>query len=162
MHALPNAPSLQRKTLKRTKNHFKDVLEPFYSGPQEVRSILNRLIPIRNKLSHGNTISIYEAEQCLCYTDDFISAYKEYYVKLGKERDYNVPTFTRIKDSLGNDIIRPKSTAPCSWEIFCTGVIGPKIQLRSGDHYKLWVEMMVVSILQLIQSDGMLCKICLP
>ena len=122
------------------KNHFKDVLEPFYSGPQEVRSILNRLIPIRNKLSHGNTISIHEAEQCLCYTDDFISAYKEYYVKLGKERDYNVPTFTRIKDSLGNDIIRPESTAPCSWEIFCTGVIGPKIQLRSGEHYKLWVE----------------------
>ena len=116
------------------------MLEPFYSGPQEVRSIFNRLIPIRNKLSHGNTISIHEAEQCLCYTEDLISAYKEYYVKLGKERDYNVPTFTRIKDSLGNDIVRPASTASCSWEMFCNGSFAPKIQLRSGDRYKLCVE----------------------
>lgn len=122
------------------KDHFKNVLEPFYSCPQEVRSIFNRLIPIRNKLSHGNTISIHEAEQCLCYTDDLISAYKEYYVKLGKERDYNVPTFTRIKDSLGNDIVRPASTASCSWEMFCNGSFAPKIQLRSGDRYKLCVE----------------------
>ena len=65
---------------------------------------------------------------------------KEYYVKLGKERDYNVPTFTRIKDSLGNDIVRPASTASCSWEMFCNGSFAPKIQLRSGDRYKLCVE----------------------
>lgn len=122
------------------KNHFKNVLEPFYSGIGEVRIVINRLIPIRNKLSHGNTISIHEAEQCLCYTDDFISTYKEYYARLGKEKDYNVPTFTRIKDSLGNDIVRPESTTSSSWEMFCHGRIAPKIQLRSGDHYKLWVE----------------------
>lgn len=119
------------------KNHFKNVLEPFYSGIGEVRIVFNRLIPIRNKLSHGNTISIHEAEQCLCYTDDFISTYKEYYARLGKEKDYNVPTFTRIKDSLGNDIVRPESTTSSSWEMFCHGRIAPKIQLRSGDHYKL-------------------------
>ena len=32
--------------------HFKVVLEPFYSGKEEVRTVLERIIPIRNKLSH--------------------------------------------------------------------------------------------------------------
>ena len=56
-------------------SHFKAILEPFYSGIAEVRKTLNRLIPIRNKLSHGNTISVHEAEQCLCYTGDFVAVF---------------------------------------------------------------------------------------
>ena len=120
------------------KNHFKNVLEPFYSGILEVRKVFERLIPIRNKLSHGNTISIREAEQCICYTGDLIDVYKQHYIAIGKERDYNVPVFLRIKDSLGHDIVREKSSY--SWEIYFHGGIAPRIQLRSGDRYKLWVE----------------------
>lgn len=118
--------------------HFKSVLEPFYSGILEVRKVLGRLIPIRNKLSHGNTISIREAEQCICYTGDLIDVYKQHYVSIGKDRDYNVPVFLRIKDSLGHDIIRENSRY--SWELHFYGNLAPKIQLRSGDSYKLWVE----------------------
>lgn len=119
-------------------NHFKTILEPFYSGVIEVRKVLERLIPIRNKLSHGNTISIHEAEQCICYTGDFIGTFKQYYLAIGKERDYNVPVFLRIKDSLGNDIVREDSQS--FWKLYCYGITAPKIQLRSGDRYKLWVE----------------------
>lgn len=119
-------------------NNFKSVLEPFYSGILEVRKVLGRLIPIRNKLSHGNTISIHEAEQCICYTGDFIEVYKQHYIAIGKDRDYNVPVFLRIKDSLGHDIIREDSRY--GWEIHFYGHLAPMIQLRSGDSYKLWVE----------------------
>lgn len=119
-------------------NHFKTILEPFYSGIPEIRKVMNRLIPIRNKLSHGNTISIREAEQCICYTGDFIDMYKKYYLEIGKEKDYNVPVFLRIKDNFGNDIIRENTRY--SWEIYFDGILAPKIQLRSGDSYKLWVE----------------------
>lgn len=119
-------------------NHFKTILEPFFSGVAEVRKVLGRLIPIRNKLSHGNTISIHEAEQCICYVGDFIDVYKQHYLALGKERDYNVPVFLRIKDSLGNDIIREDTSY--LWELKFYGYTAPKIQLRSGDSYKLWVE----------------------
>lgn len=66
-------------------SHFKAILEPFYSGIAEVRKVLERLIPIRNKLSHGNTISIHEAEQCLCYTGDFVAVFKQHYLTIGKE-----------------------------------------------------------------------------
>lgn len=34
--------------------HYKKIFEPFYSGKEELRSILSRLTSIRNKLSHGN------------------------------------------------------------------------------------------------------------
>ena len=119
-------------------HHFKAILEPFFSGILEVRKVLNRLIPIRNKLSHGNTISLHEAEQCLCYTGDFITVYKQYYAKIGKDKDYNVPVFLRIKDSLGHDFVR--ENPQCAWEMYFYGGTAPKIQLRSGDEYKLWVE----------------------
>ena len=40
---------------------FKNILETFFSGKNEVRSVLDRVVRIRNKLSHGNVISIREA-----------------------------------------------------------------------------------------------------
>lgn len=120
------------------ERHFKEILESFYSGTSEVRNVLERLIPIRNKLSHGNTISIHEAEQCLCYTDDLIMVFKQHYVEIGKERDYNVPIVLRIKDSLGHDFIREHLES--KWEMHFYGITAPKIQLRSGERYKMWIE----------------------
>ena len=120
--------------------YFKQIFEPFYSCKDEIRSVLKRLIDIRNKLSHGNSISLHEAEQSLCYTEDFIGCLKAYYDQQGKSREYNVPVFIRIKDSLGNDQIREHMEL-YPWEIYCTGYHGDsKVVLRSGDTYKIWVE----------------------
>ena len=121
------------------KKYFQTVFSPFYSGQEELRAVLTRLTSIRNKLSHGNTISVHEAEQCLCYSNDYIGCLKDYYVKLGKGKDYNVPLFIRMKDSLGNDSFRKEMYWP--WEIHCTGSHGdPKVVLRSGETYKVWME----------------------
>lgn len=120
------------------EKHFKSVLEPFFSGIAEIRKVLGRLIPIRNKLSHGNTISLHEAEQCICYTGDFIEVYKQHYAVLGKDKDYNVPVILRIKDSLGHDLVR--EDLQCGWELYFFGTTAPKISFRSGDEYKLWLE----------------------
>lgn len=122
--------------------YYKRILEPFFSGVDEVRSLLKRLTDIRNKLSHGNTISIHEVEQCLCYTSDFIECFKRYYEKEGKSREYNVPVFIRIKDSLGNDVIREHMDW-YPWEQYWhhKSFHGePKVVLRSGESYKVWVE----------------------
>ncbi len=120
---------------------FKSIFEQFYSGNNEIRNVIKRLVDIRNKLSHGTTISIHEAEQCICYTDDLIELLKKYYRNKGKEREYNVPLFLRFKDSLGNDIIRKEYEK--EWEIHFNGYYGdsePVIKLRAGECYKLWVE----------------------
>lgn len=121
------------------KDFFKEVLEPFFSGIEEVRSVFGRMIKIRNKISHAHVISLHEAVQCICYSNDYIETYKEYYIKKGKEKDFNVPTFIKIRDILGNEFIRRKSS-DIDWEIICNGVLDPKVQLRSGEKYKLELE----------------------
>ena len=120
---------------------FKPVFEPFYSGQAEIRSIFHRIVPIRNKLCHVNTISHREAEQCLCYTNDFIDVFKAYYKSKGNEKKYNVPLVLRIKDSLGNDFPRPETKH--SWKIKLNGHPdgnSQEINLRSGEGYKLWLD----------------------
>ena len=128
-------------------SHFKGIFEPFYSVREEIRSVLQRLTAIRNKIAHGNAISVHEAEQALCYSNDIINCCKMYYVSIGKDREYNVPIFTRIKDSLGNAHPRAR-LEEYPWEEYFyggpryDGEIGdrPKPIFHSGEFYKVWVE----------------------
>jgi len=131
------------------KKYFKKVFCPFYSGSNEIRSILERLIPIRNKLAHDNPISFREAEQVECYTNDFIDAFKRYYSQQGKEREYNVPTIISISDSQGNRVFREDSQH--LWSIISLSsqqrernpdVLSNALvtNLRSGDYYELQIE----------------------
>lgn len=124
-------------TDKFYKLMFKDIL--VYSYPQgnnEVREFLERLIPIRNKLSHSNPISIREAEKAICYTNDFIDGVKEYYKKEGKEKMYNVPTIIRIIDSLGNEFNTNQISRNSTGRGHCDA--SESYEIRSGD--KLTIE----------------------
>lgn len=76
--------------------------EAFPLGSQEARALLNRLVDVRNKLSHANPISVHEAARVISYTLDVIEALKGYYVTQNLEKEYNVPTVIRLADSLGN------------------------------------------------------------
>ena len=125
-------------------NLYKSAFEPFYSGVEEVRSVLSRMTGIRNKLAHGNHLSQHELEQGVCYSNDFIGVFIDYYKKIGKEKTYNVPTFISVKDSLGRSFIREDSS--CGWEIydkhFVEGIPMEElsIHLRAGDLYRLVLE----------------------
>ena len=128
-------------------NYFKEIFESFYSVREEIRSILQRLTAIRNKISHGNAVSVHEAEQAICYSNDIINCCKMYYVSIGKDREYNVPVFTRIKDSLGNDHLRTQLEEYPWTEYFFGGPrydggIGdrPRPIFHSGEFYKVWIE----------------------
>ena len=46
--------------------YFRKIFEPFYSGKEEIRFVLQRLTAVRNRIAHGNAISVHEAEQALC------------------------------------------------------------------------------------------------
>lgn len=113
---------------------FKEMLENDFSGKEEVRKRLETLKDIRNKLYHGNPISYREAEKAICYSHDFIDCYQAYYIKSGKEKEYNVPFFTKVEDSLGRCAYRDetridKLRLPYNGE-----------KLRPGDVYKIWAE----------------------
>lgn len=113
---------------------FKGILENNFSGKEEVRNRIEVLKNIRNKLYHGNPISYREAEQAICYSHDFIDCYKAYYVRIGKEQEYNVPFFIKVEDSWGrcgyrDETKTEKLSLPYNNE-----------KLRPGELYKVWVE----------------------
>ncbi len=82
---------------------FKDpFLKAFPDGSNETRTFLKRLEYPRNALYHANPISDRHAEQVICYCHDIIDSLKEYYFKMGKEREFNVPRIIKLTDSFGN------------------------------------------------------------
>ena len=90
------------------KKLFADALKHAYpQGKDEARVFLNRLIPIRNPLSHSNPISMFDVERAICYSHDFIEGLKKYYKEKGKEQMWNVPRIIKVKDSLGNVFENP-------------------------------------------------------
>lgn len=121
--------------------HFHSALSEMYpQGNEEVRTFLNRIEAIRNKLSHANPISVREAEQVICYCHDFIDGVKRYYKVTGKEKDYNVPTFISASDSLGNLFLPVEGSGPLRQYIDTSKPVRGcdiEIRLRAGDTYSL-------------------------
>jgi len=123
------------------KNCFKEFLDIIYpDGNNEARTFLSRLIPIRNKLSHSNAFSIREAEQCICYCNDFIEGVKQYFKNIGDERMYNVPNAIKLNDSLGNEYYLNKDI---SFE--CFDIVDESTkklhQFEIGDNYSIWLTL---------------------
>lgn len=73
----------------------------FPCGSMHLRLVLDRLVPIRNALSHANPISAHDAERVLCYCSDIISSLVVHYEGIGMSRDFDAPSFTRYGDSVG-------------------------------------------------------------
>ena len=118
---------------KLYKSLFKEALDGVYpDGKEEVRTILTRLVPIRNNLSHSNPISMHQVERAICYSHDFIEGLKAYYKSKGKEKMWNVPNIIRIKDSLGNVFDKFKDKAIC--------VVNVDQPMNVGDSYSLEIE----------------------
>lgn len=88
------------------QKYFRIFLNVMYpDGRDELKTFLDRLIPIRNKLSHANPLSIRDVEQCICYCNDFIACVKEYFRINGMEQEFNIPTIIKVTDSLGNEYV---------------------------------------------------------
>lgn len=85
------------------KEYFREALiSAFPNGVDEARTFFNRIIEPRNYLSHANTISIRQAEQVICYTNDIIDSLKKYYEHEGMKKLYNAPSIIQLTDSKGN------------------------------------------------------------
>lgn len=113
------------------QNCFKQFLDIIYpDGNAEAKTFLNRIIPIRNSLSHSNPISVRDAERCICYTNDFIEGVKLYFEKKGEQRMFNTPNVIKFNDSLGNEIYLNKDKSHESIRI---------IDVQTGNLQKLYV-----------------------
>lgn len=122
------------------KKHFRYVLKLAYpNGNDEARVFLNRLVVPRNNLSHANPISLRQAEQVICYTNDFIDSVKVYYKKENIYMNYNVPQIIKISDSLGNECYR-ESCVKTSKGIIWAKESKNNYVLRPGDIYRVEIE----------------------
>lgn len=117
------------------KDLFKEALDYIYpQGCEEAREFLKRLVPIRNALSHANSISTRQAEQAVCYTHDFIEGLKQYYKDKGEEKVWNVPRIISIRDSVGNKFENPTDTHMWQSIFTCSHAF------RCGDEYSIEIE----------------------
>ncbi len=83
-------------------DYFKAAMNgAFPDGREECRTFLSRLIEPRNHLYHANPISVRQAEQVVCYSNDVIASLKEYYVAQNLAQEFNAPTIVEYRDSLG-------------------------------------------------------------
>lgn len=91
------------------KNYFREAFsEAFPDGIEEAKTFTNRIAAARNPLSHANIISIRQAEQVICYSNDIIDSLKGFYRKKGLQKMYNVPMFIQVTDSKGNTFHEPQ------------------------------------------------------
>lgn len=81
-----------------------DALSSAYpDGPDEARTFLGRLKHIRNDVQHGRVCTGRQLEQAICYSNDLIDSIKDHFRRNGLGREFNVPTFIRAYDNLGNN-----------------------------------------------------------
>jgi hypothetical protein len=118
---------------------FKDPFsKAFPDGNNEARTFLERLVEPRNALYHANPISNRQAEQVICYCHDIIDSLKDYYFKLQKESEYNVPRIIKVTDSFGNTIHSNEMGENASFSWFLDD--NQKNYLRPGDNLTEEVE----------------------
>ena len=112
--------------------HFAPALEQgFPAGRVQLRSVLQRLVPIRNALSHANPITLHDAARVFCYCADIIEPLIDYYERKGMTNEFNAPSIVKVSDSIGHEL-RPASTqATGSFE---------EPPLRAGDSLRIEVE----------------------
>lgn len=118
---------------------FKDALDHAYpTGVETARAYLSRIIPVRNRLSHSNPISVRQAEQAICYSHDFIDGLKAYYKEKGEEQMWNVPRIIRITDSQGNTFENPsekngpQSSFWLSQKFYCGDTYSVSVEIDSS------------------------------
>lgn len=84
-------------------NKFSIGLEMAFPNTKEAtRFYLEQLKNIRNKVSHGRQCSVRDIEKAICYTNDLSENVKNYMGIRNMGREYDVPTFVRLTDNLGN------------------------------------------------------------
>ena len=124
------------------KKYFREsLLDAFPDGQEEGRTFFNRIIEPRNYLSHANPITIRQAEQVICYSNDIIDSLKKYYEMKGMQQMYNVPTIIQISDSKGNSFYDAEinksrnSTGSASLNLQTSGN-----ELYPGDNLRIEIE----------------------
>lgn len=120
-------------------NFFKTALNDTYPcGYIQAKKTLESLVPIRNELSHGNSIAIRDAEKVICYSNDFIDGVKCFFEKEGMDKMFNVPNAIKLTDSLGNEYYLTNADCP---EVIRVEDGSELRKFSVGEKYSIWATL---------------------
>ena len=126
---------------KNYKPFFKEAFEKVSPlGNEQLRYILTKIWECRNPLAHANPISVRQAEQLLCYSNDIMDSLKMYYREQGTFNMYNVPTILKMVDSFGNTIYREQMVKTGDERVIVSLRDNQEHYLRPSDTYSVEVE----------------------
>ena len=122
-------------------DNFREPLKhAFPDGRDEARTFLKRVSSPRNNLAHANAISLRQAEQIICYTNDIIDALKAHYRHIGMQETYDAPLIIRVTDSFGNSYSRSQLPGVHDGGVSKNFIEIPEMHLRPGDVLTLDIE----------------------
>lgn len=117
--------------------HFKPFFESnFPLGREQLRFYLKNLSETRNRLYHVNPISIRQAEQAVCYSNDIIEAIKYNYLQLNRFMDFNAPSILSVTLSNGEKYYRQQMIKASNGVILNLR----NSKFRCGDRIKIELE----------------------
>jgi len=120
---------------------FKRALKTaFPDGREEAKTFMSRLLEPRNMLAHANPISLQQAEQVICYSNDIIDSIRAYYAEAGMQKEYNVPLILKVTDSFGNVFFRNQMLENGTGGVFKILRDDSRYFLRPGDILTVEVE----------------------
>lgn len=123
------------------RKHFRSALDAaFPDGREEARTFLSRLLAPRNNLAHANAISVRQAEQIICYSNDVIDSLKGFYREMGMQEAYDVPLILKVTDSFGSVFARAQCDPSPTGGIQLNLVGEPQMHLRPGDVLTIELE----------------------
>jgi hypothetical protein len=125
------------KVICKEYSEFKTAFSKVFVNVNEARSFLNKIREARNPLYHANPITLRQAEQVYCYSNDILESLKHYYATSGMTKLYDAPLFIKFEDSLGN--VRHRQTDTESQDLVYP-FQDPSSILRVGDILKVSVE----------------------
>ena len=95
-----------------------------------------KIIEVRNLIYHSNHISVRQAEQTFCYSNDIIDSIKAYYKNENKEMDFNAPIIIKYSDSNGMNFFRDQFIIPTGNRI----LYFKDTKQRCGDKIRMEIE----------------------
>jgi hypothetical protein len=109
------------------KQFFKEPFEKAYPlGAKNAEHYLTTLVNIRNDVQHGRTCDARKLEKAICYSNDFVDGCKDLFQGKNRGREFNVPTFVRFEDNLGNSgDPRNGIRTAIGYTVHCSNVLRP-------------------------------------
>lgn len=128
----------EARTICKFFNHFSAAFSSVAHNREAVKWFFDRIIAARNPLYHANPISLRQAEQVYCYTNDILDSIREFYRGQAVKLEYDAPLILKMSDSLGNVKHRSAGMEHMDFNHGFTGA--DDVSLKVGDVLTIDVE----------------------